>query len=561
MQAIRDFFPEDIRSALDVGCGDGKITHTLASGVGVPFVGLDSSVEALSRCRFRTVVGDATGLPFQGGEFEFVMTNDMLEHLPEDLEAQAWRELFRVAEKWVMVSVPFREELLDATAQCHSCGAKYHVNWHMRSYDIHQLLSRAQGGWRPVAIVLSGEPWSPMHPLETRFRRGVLGEWSGWAETMCPKCGASGSSAKEPAPIVAVAAAALGKIVYASLARQRALRSHSEIVVLFGRTDGLFFQRQDLPIATGVDRRASEIDLVQEALEMDLVPYPQKARAVREPDGNIVVQFPLYEVTNALHIRWSQPSPTQVVLTVEDALGQLFSGIVEPDAGNEQTVNLPRDAISGYYGVLVRLPSSAAVVGLSLSGGPVGICLEPHTSPGASYHRLSIGSCPIYIQVNARQWLDTDSLDAQISYRSEHEWQDLFSEIGHVAEIERKTLQHEADALAVQVQNLSAEREDLIERAREADALAVQVQNLSAEREDLIERAREADALTVEVQNLRDERDELRQQTDELHIRLTELSGLPEVRFARRLRQLLHSPQASSHPAPEKKEGKGAADE
>ena len=527
MRAIRHFFPEGIRSALDVGCGDGKITHTLASGFGVPFVGLDSSVEALSRCRFRTVVGDATCLPFEGGEFEFVMTNDMLEHLPEELEAQAWRELFRVAEKWVMVSVPFREELLDATAQCHGCGAKYHVNWHKRSYDIHQLLSRAQGGWRPVAIVLSGEPWSPMHPLETRFRREVLGEWSGWAKTICPKCGASGSSAKEPAPIAAVAAAALGKIVYASLAKQRALRSHSEIVVLFGRTDGLFAQRQDLPTVRGFGRRASEIDLVQEALERDLVPYPQTARAIRERDGGIVVQFPLYEVTNTLHIRWSQPNPTPVALDVEDALGQLFSGVVAPEAGDEQMVNLPRDAISGYYGILVRLPSRASVAGLSLSRGPVGIYLEPHTSQGASYHRLSIGSCPLYVQVNAPQWLDADSLDEQLSYRSAHEWQDLFSEIGHVAEIERKTLQHEADALAVQVQNLSAERDELREHT---DELQTRLAKLSVN----------CEALETEIGNM---------------------CRLPEVRFARRLRQLLHSPQASSHPTPEKNEGKGAADE
>jgi len=101
------------------------------------------------------------------------------------------------------------------------------------------------------------------------------------------------------------------------------------------------------------------------------------------------------------------------------------------------------------------------------------------------------------------------------------------------------------------------------------------VQNLSAERDELMGRAREADALAVQVQNLSAERDELREHTDELQTRLAKLSvncealeteignmcRLPEVRFARRLRQLLHSPQASSHPTPEKNEGKGAADE
>jgi len=544
IRAISDFFPENVRSALDVGCGDGKITHTMAKGFGVPFVGLDFSVEALSRCRFPIVVGDAACLPFKDGQFELVMTNDMLEHLPEGPETQAWGELFRVAKKWVMVTMPFREELLDATARCQGCGTRYHVNWHKRSYDFRQLISRVQGSWRQAAIVLSGEQWPPMHPLETRFRREVLGEWSGWAETICPECGAPGYSAKEPAPIAAVVAAALGKLVYASLAKQRTSRGHSEIVILFGRTDGPFFQRQNLQEASVVDRRASEIDLAQEALGTDLLPYPQKARAVRDPDGNIVVQFPLYEVTNALHIRWSQPNPTPVALSVEDALGRLFSGVVEPDAGNGQTVNLLRDAVPGYYGMLVRLPAGASVAGLSLSRGPVGIYLEPCASPGASYHRLSSSSGPLYVQVTQPQWFDTESLDSQISYGVVHGWQDLFSEIGHVAEIGRMVLQREADALAVQVQNLSAERDGLIGRAREADALAVQVQNLSAERDELQTRLAK---LSFDFEAFERE--------------LGDICRLPEVRLAKRLRQVLHSRPAPSQKLPKNNEGKGAADE
>ena len=57
----------------------------------------------------------------------------------------------------------------------------------------------------------------------------------------------------------------------------------------------------------------------------------------------------------------------------------------------------------------------------------------------------------------------------------------------------------------MQVQNLQAERDALIERTHEADRLGVQVQNLQAERDALIGRAHEADRLGVQVQNLQAE--------------------------------------------------------
>ncbi len=66
--------------------------------------------------------------------------------------------------------------------------------------------------------------------------------------------------------------------------------------------------------------------------------------------------------------------------------------------------------------------------------------------------------------------------------------------------------------MAVQVQNLSAERDALLQRALEADRLAVRVQNLHAERDVYSQRAATVDQLSVQLQNLDAERDALSRQ-------------------------------------------------
>ncbi|APC19598.1 hypothetical protein BLL42_28210 (plasmid) [Pseudomonas frederiksbergensis] len=234
-QAIRDFWPAGIDSVLDVGCGDGKLTSRLAAPGAPKIVGLDSSAEALSRLPFHSVLGDAQALPFPRAAFDLVMSTDTLEHMPDAVEAVAWSELFRVAGEAVLVAVPFREELLDATARCADCGETYHVNWHQRRYDIADLHRRAPAGWHVRATVLSGEPWSAMLPPETHLRRNALGEWSGWDLAICPHCGSGGHAAAPEQPLQSLLAQALAKQLYPALAKQRYCRSHSEILVIFQR--------------------------------------------------------------------------------------------------------------------------------------------------------------------------------------------------------------------------------------------------------------------------------------------------------------------------------------
>ena len=76
---ILEILPPDVRSVLDVGCGDGFITNALPEQLRV--VGVDISQQAVKHVKRETVIGSATDLPLPDRSFDMVMSNDVLEHL------------------------------------------------------------------------------------------------------------------------------------------------------------------------------------------------------------------------------------------------------------------------------------------------------------------------------------------------------------------------------------------------------------------------------------------------------------------------------------------------
>ena len=111
------FTQADAQSLLDVGCGEGVLTHQWAQqlGEGRRVVGIDLDDPALhAEWAKRTApnleyrVMKAENLPFADGEFDAAAAIEVLEHVPDAEHTVA--EMARVAKRWLLVSVP-REPL------------------------------------------------------------------------------------------------------------------------------------------------------------------------------------------------------------------------------------------------------------------------------------------------------------------------------------------------------------------------------------------------------------------------------------------------------------------
>jgi SAM-dependent methyltransferase len=111
-----------IASALEAGCGTGYLSQLLQRDRGWPIVPLDFSGDGLRYARElgvrNAVQGDIRCLPFGDGEFDLVLSVDVLAHLPGGDEHPAARELARVTRRGGLVVV--RTSALDMLRSRHS---------------------------------------------------------------------------------------------------------------------------------------------------------------------------------------------------------------------------------------------------------------------------------------------------------------------------------------------------------------------------------------------------------------------------------------------------------
>lgn len=227
---VRETWPENAQSVLEVGCGSGIIINGVSWGPRC--IGLDASHVALRHVRWPAVQGTVTALPFRDGQFDAVVVADVLEHLRARDLMVAVAEIKRVARLFVLVISPCGEPLHSQKVVCPACQCEFHPNGHVRSLDRCSLESLFEPEFGATSYTCFGEPWQTATPLVAAVKRSIAPSAT-WADGICPQCGSrQGDLRTGEADLVAVAC--VGLLEHA-LKSTPAGSSKSEILLWFKR--------------------------------------------------------------------------------------------------------------------------------------------------------------------------------------------------------------------------------------------------------------------------------------------------------------------------------------
>lgn len=195
----------NISSIADIGCGDGRFTDTLFEFVkykkynnGIEVVGIDFSIKALKFMQSEKVLGDVKKIPLRSYSIDLVVCMEVLEHLGDESYVKVINELKRISKGYIIISVPFNQNMKGALCKCRNCGEIYMPDEksgkHIRSFNDKTLSNLFNEDFIPIKHFYIGLTHSdPFINLKLK-----LGYYNHSDFAKCPKCGSSEIEYKKP---------------------------------------------------------------------------------------------------------------------------------------------------------------------------------------------------------------------------------------------------------------------------------------------------------------------------------------------------------------------------
>lgn len=180
--------PAEVETILDMGCGNGEITKILSKNFCT--VGMDTSWQALSYNRFCKIQGDATQLAAKANSIDLVFCSELLEHLSNAQLINAIQEFQRLAKLYILISVPFKENLPLRHLKCLECGFTFHVWGHKQKFDMKKI-KKLFPDFNLISWSHCGNFPFNYHPALLFLRQRLGRQWydTTHAHPICPNCG------------------------------------------------------------------------------------------------------------------------------------------------------------------------------------------------------------------------------------------------------------------------------------------------------------------------------------------------------------------------------------
>lgn len=190
-QITSTYLPHDVETVLDVGCGNGILTNLLAQRSLA--VGIDRGLKPLRWVQAPCYQADIVALPFADSSFDAVVATEVIEHLPVMVLEQSLAEMVRVTRRYMLITVPYRENRSFKRVRCPECSCEFDPNYHMRRFEMADF-QRLFSAWDTVSLVrvegILPEQVAWLAPtLKTLRARMQREQHFRQRSAICPQCG------------------------------------------------------------------------------------------------------------------------------------------------------------------------------------------------------------------------------------------------------------------------------------------------------------------------------------------------------------------------------------
>lgn len=169
---IQSCGPQFGKSALDIGARDGYYSKLMAEHFAT-VTALDLSRPNIHTENVSCIQGDICNLPCTNESFDFILCAEVLEHIPSNQLQSACSELERVCSDYLLIGVPYRQDLRIGCTTCYSCGQENPPWGHVNRFD-EQRIYQLFPAFCSVTVSYAGK-----HKNSTNLLSYFLLHWAG----------------------------------------------------------------------------------------------------------------------------------------------------------------------------------------------------------------------------------------------------------------------------------------------------------------------------------------------------------------------------------------------